>query len=240
MANDLAAYLNEHEFKVSCVTGGTEGVREADLMQPALIITEAHAPDMSGFKILSGLKENPATRHIPVIFYSSQADAMDRIVAFELGAEDFVVKPVNPRELSLRMRRAINRQFERKEVEDELQVGNIRLIRSRVEVLAGDRQVHLAAMEFKLLALLMSHPGQIQSRERLLAEVWGYNVRTKSRTLYTHIDKLRDKLGSYGGCIENVRNIGFRIKESASHSRRRYASRKPEVESKPMTDKVFA
>ncbi len=215
-ANELPIYLNDHGFKTYHTATGNEGLREADLVQPALILVEARLTDMSGFKVLSGLKESPNTRHIPVIFYSAQADPMDRIVGFELGAEDYVVKPTSERELTLRIRRAINRQFEEaKVVSDELKVGKLRLLRSKVEVWAGNQPILLAALEFKLLALLMSHPGEVQSRERLLAEVWGYNIRTKSRTLYTHIDKLRSKLGACGNYIENVRNVGFRVKEPA-------------------------
>jgi DNA-binding response OmpR family regulator len=206
-------YLEEHNFRVLRAENARDGLQEAETCKPELIIVDANLADVSGFKLLSSLKASPSIAHIPVVFHSSQAGEMDRIIGLELGAEDYIAKPCNPRELGLKIRRILSRHLaEAPQVPDELRVRDLRLIRSKVEVRAGRRAIHLAALEFKLLALLMERAGQVQPHEKLLGEVWGYNLRTSSRTLYTHIDRLRSKLGRYGTYIENVRNVGFRMK----------------------------
>lgn len=206
-------YLEEHNFRVLRAENAKDGLQEAETCKPELILTEVNLSDVSGFKLLSSFKASPSIAHIPVVFHSSQAGEMDRIIGLELGAEDYIAKPCNPRELGLKIRRILNRySCEVSQAPDELKVRDLRLTRSKVEVRAGRRVIHLAALEFKLLALLMERAGQVQPHEKLLGEVWGYNLRTSSRTLYTHIDRLRSKLGRYGSYIENVRNVGFRMR----------------------------
>lgn len=209
----LKTYLAQHGFKPDVMASGTGTLNMADAHQPSSVILEYTLPDMSGFDVISEMKRNQFTRHIPVIFLTAQSEQIDRIVGLELGAEDYVLKPCDFRELLLRVKRAINRVGAQTQSPDEIRVGKLSVVRSKAQVIADGRPIRMSAMEFKLLIVLMERCGRLQSRERLLADLWGYNVSAQSRTLDTHIKKLRDKLGELGDYIETIRNIGFRMRD---------------------------
>lgn len=214
-SEQLRKYLESFGFWIDTMASGTGALNAVDTQQPAMVLLEYALPDMPGFDVLSEIKRNQFTRNIPVIIHTEKSDQIDKIVGLELGAEDYITKPCDPRELLLRIKRAVNRIASQVQFHDEIRVGQLSVSQSKALVIAAGRSVRLSAMELKLLVVLMERCGRLQSRERLLADLWGYNVSAKSRTLDTHIKRLRDKLGDVvGSYIETIRNIGFRMKEA--------------------------
>ena len=200
-------------FSVSVATEGAAGLQMARADSPDLIILDLMLPRMPGLEICKVLKTNPATRRIPVIMLTAKAEEIDRIVGLEFGADDYVTKPFSPRELILRIQ-AILRRGKGEPVEDKLSIGPITLDPARHEVSVAGRPVRLTSVEFKLLSMLMRRQGRVQERDRLLNEVWGYESAIHTRTVDTHVRRLRKKLGKASAAIETVRGFGYRIRES--------------------------
>jgi two-component system phosphate regulon response regulator PhoB len=144
---------------------------------------------------------------------TAKAEEIDRIVGLEFGADDYVTKPLSPRELVLRVN-AILRRGKGEAAEEKLSIGQITLDPSRHQVSVGGRSVRLTSVEFKLLSMLMRRQGRVQERDRLLNEVWGYESLIDTRTVDTHVRRLRKKLGKASDAIETVRGFGYRIRES--------------------------
>jgi two-component system phosphate regulon response regulator PhoB len=168
-------------------------------------------PQMSGLEVCKILKSDPATRHIPILMLTAKAEEIDRIVGLEFGADDYVIKPFSPREVILRIQ-AILRRGEVKEG-DRLTAGPITIDPARHQVLVGGKRTNLTSIEFKLLRTLVQRRGRVQERDRLLNEVWGYESIIDTRTVDTHVRRLREKLGKAGDVIETVRGFGYRIRE---------------------------
>ncbi len=188
-----------------------EGLRLA-LDRPDLIILDLMLPDMEGTEVLRALKAEERTRTIPVIFLSARSSEVDRVVGFELGGEDYVAKPFSARELMLRIRAVLRR---RKEVEEEtaLRSGAVFLDPAGHRVEVDGSPIDLTATEFKLLAYLMKRSGRVLDRDRLLDAVWGQDVYVTQRTVDTHVQRLRQKLGASGHLIETVRGVGYRFSD---------------------------
>jgi two-component system phosphate regulon response regulator PhoB len=182
---------------------------------PALIVLDLMLPGMSGIDVCKVLKNETATKLIPIIMLTAKAEEVDRVVGLELGADDYVTKPFSPRELVLRVKSVIKRTDSSGPIDHTLKIGDIQLDRARFEVLVKGKQLDFTATEFKLLALLMERRGRVQSRDTLLNDVWGYENLIDTRTVDTHIRRLREKLGKSADCIETVRGFGYRITESA-------------------------
>jgi two-component system phosphate regulon response regulator PhoB len=159
------------------------------------------------------LKKEPATSHIPIIMLTAKAEEVDRIVGLELGADDYITKPFSPRELVLRVKSVMRRSAAAGETSDQLSLGEIRIDRARYAVTIGGKPVDFTATEFKLLALLIERRGRVQSRDTLLNDVWGYESVIDTRTVDTHIRRLREKLGKSADCIETIRGFGYRVTE---------------------------
>ena len=200
-------------FTVSVATEGAAGLRMARAELPALIILDLMLPRMPGLEICKALKTNPATCQIPIIMLTAKAEEIDRIVGLEFGADDYVTKPFSPRELVLRVN-AILRRGKGEAAEEKLSIGPITLDPARHQVSVGGRSVRLTSVEFKLLSMLMRRRGRVQERDRLLNEVWGYESIIDTRTVDTHVRRLRKKLGKAADAIETVRGFGYRIRES--------------------------
>jgi two-component system phosphate regulon response regulator PhoB len=143
---------------------------------------------------------------------TAKAEEIDRIVGLEFGADDYVTKPFSPREVTLRVQ-AILRRGETKDGEENLTAGPIVIDPSRHQVMVNGKQVHLTSLEFKLLRTLMQRRGRLQPRDRLLNEVWGYESVIDTRTVDTHVRRLREKLGKAGDVVETVRGFGYRLRE---------------------------
>ena len=200
-------------FTVTTASDGASGLRVAREQSPALIILDLMLPRMPGLEVCKVLKSDAATRHIPIIMLTAKAEEIDRIVGLEVGADDYVTKPFSPREIVLRMK-AIMRRGKGEVVDEKLTVGPITVDPARHHVEVGGKTVRLTSVEFKLLSMLMLRRGRVQARDRLLNEVWGYESLIDTRTVDTHVRRLRKKLGKAAGAIETVRGFGYRLKES--------------------------
>jgi DNA-binding response OmpR family regulator len=199
-------------FAISTATDGATGLRKARAELPALIILDLMLPKMPGLEVCKILKTDPATQHIAILMLTAKAEEIDRIVGLEFGADDYVTKPFSPREIILRMK-AIMRRGQGETGETRLTRGAITLDPSRHAVAVNGKPVRLTSVEFKLLSRLMERSGRVQARDRLLNEVWGYESIIDTRTVDTHIRRLRKKLGKAADTIETVRGFGYRMRE---------------------------
>jgi two-component system phosphate regulon response regulator PhoB len=170
-------------------------------------------PGMDGKDICRVLKSNPLTQSIPVLMLTAKAEEMDRVIGFELGADDYVTKPFSPRELVLRVKAILRRKEVPQEGEKIIRIGDLTIDIDRHRVTTKGTPIRLTSTEFKLLVELASKRGRVQTRERLLDKVWGYTYEGYARTVDTHIRRLREKLGPSGDYIETIRGTGYRFRE---------------------------
>lgn len=194
---------------------GAEALRLVASESPELVILDLMLPDVSGTEVCRRLKQSPDTRHIPVLILSARGDEIDRVVGFELGADDYVVKPFSVRELALRVKAILKRSVTPTEVTQEMVLGALRIDRGRHRAWLHDSELSLTALEFKLLTTFVSRNGRVQTRERLLDDVWGIDAGVTTRTVDTHVKRLREKLGGDARMIETVRGVGYRFVESS-------------------------
>ncbi len=181
---------------------------------PDVIVLDLMLPDLSGTEVCRRLRDNPRTRDIPLIMCTAKGDEIDRVVGFEVGADDYVVKPYSVRELLLRIR-AMMRRSQRGETESQsLRFGSLRIDRGAHRCWVEEQEILLTALEFRLLATLATRRGRVQSRETLLSDVWGIEADVTTRTVDTHVKRLREKLGEAGSYIETLRGVGYRFKDS--------------------------
>jgi two-component system phosphate regulon response regulator PhoB len=211
----LVMNLRAGGFQVIAVEDGAAALAKARSEAPSLIILDLMLPKMPGLEICRVLKSDPATRHIPVIMLTAKAEEVDKIVGLELGADDYVTKPFSPRELILRINRSLRRGKEKVVGVERIVIGELVLDHTRHEVLVKSIPVELTATEFRLLALLMERRGRVQGRDSLLNDVWGYESVIDTRTVDTHVRRLREKLGPLASYIETIRGVGYRISEGA-------------------------
>ena len=208
----LTLSLRKADFVVAHAADGARGLRRAREELPALIILDLMLPKMPGLEVCKVLKSEGATKHIPIIMLTAKAEEIDRIVGLEFGADDYVTKPFSPREIVLRVK-AILRRGKGEVAEEPLVFGLIRLDPARHQVTVNGKPVRLTSVEFKLLSMLMRRRGRVQARDRLLNEVWGYESLIDTRTVDTHVRRLRKKLGKAADAIETVRGFGYRLRE---------------------------
>jgi two-component system phosphate regulon response regulator PhoB len=199
-------------FIISTASDGATGLNKARNEKPALVILDLMLPSMSGLEVCKILKSEAGTRHIPVLMLTAKAEEVDRIVGLEFGADDYVTKPFSPREVILRIK-AILRRGKAEQSDERLTAGLITIDPARHRVFIGKNDVDLTSIEFKLLRTLVQRRGRVQERDRLLNEVWGYESVIDTRTVDTHIRRLREKLGTAGDQIETVRGFGYRFRE---------------------------
>ncbi len=211
--NLVSNNLKAAGFSVLRAEDGPSALEQARTAAPALIVLDLMLPGLSGLEVCKALKSDAATKFIPIIMLTAKAEEIDRILGLELGADDYITKPFSPRELVLRVRSVIRRASTPTEPEETLRLGEIQLDRARYEVLVKGKPVEFTATEFKLLALLIERRGRVQSRDTLLNDVWGYESAIDTRTVDTHIRRVREKLGTTADCIETIRGFGYRIIE---------------------------
>lgn len=202
--------LKDSSYTISTAMDGRTGLEKARTELPWMIILDLMLPKMTGIEVCQILKSDRVTRDIPIIILSARATEADRLKGLELGADDYVTKPFSPREVILRIK-AIERRRTMIPDDERLACGLITLdpIRHRVEV-AG-KPIRLTTAEFKLLTMLLKKPGRLHSREMLLTGAWGYEAYINTRTVDTHIRRLRHKLGRAANTIETVRGFGYRL-----------------------------
>jgi len=209
VADLLVHHLEKAGFTVDVAEDGLTALNSIRKSPPALIILDLMLPHLSGLDLCRKVKADPQTRDIAVVILSAKSEEIDRLLGFELGADDYVVKPFSPREVVLRIRAILRRR--RREDGEQLKVGDLMLDCSRHEVTVANRLVECTATEFKLLRILMERQGRVQGRDRLLSDVWGYDSMIDTRTVDTHMRRLRDKLGDCARYIETVRGFGYRL-----------------------------
>ena len=185
------------------------------LLEPSLslLVLDLMLPDGSGLDLCREIKKNSLLSNIPIIILTAKDDEVDRVVGFELGADDYVTKPFSVRELILRVKAVLKRgEINKPElVEVERQFGDLSIDVDSHEVHVNSELVVLTALEFKLLKQLVDRRGRVQSRDQLLSDVWGYSSEVTTRTVDTHIKRLREKLGPMGKYVQTIRGIGYKF-----------------------------
>ena len=209
----VASNLRNAGFDVFLAEDGPTALTTARTQLPHLVVLDLMLPGIPGLEVCRALKADPVTARTPIIMLTAKAEEIDRIVGLELGADDYVTKPFSPRELVLRIKNVLRRTAKPEAAGELLVVANIVLDRARLQVTIGGKSVDFTVTEMKLLTLLMERRGRVQSRESLLNDVWGYDCLIDTRTVDTHIRRLREKLGAAADCIETVRGFGYRISE---------------------------
>ena len=178
----------------------------------SLFLLDLMLPDGSGLDLCKKLKGNSETESVPIIILTAKDDEIDKIVGLELGADDYVTKPFSVRELILRIKSVLKRGTLKKDiVEIERQFGGLKINPDSHEVFIDSKEIQLTALEFRLLNELVDKRGRVQSRDQLLTEVWGYSAEVTTRTVDTHIKRLREKLGSMGKYIQTIRGVGYKF-----------------------------
>ena len=178
-----------------------------------LIILDIMLPKMDGLETCKQIKQDKKLSSIPIIMLTAKGEEVDRIVGFELGADDYIVKPFSVRELTLRIKAILKRGVPKKSVKEILNVCGLKIDIPRHKVTIGKKEIKLTFMEFKLLLLLLQRKGRVQSREQLLEDVWELGADVTTRTIDTHVKRLRQKLGNKGKLIETIRGLGYRLND---------------------------
>jgi len=189
--------------------GALEAIRRAP---PTLVVLDLMLPGLDGLELTRMLKRDPATSRIPLVMLTAKGEEVDRIVGLELGADDYIPKPFSPREVVLRIKAVLRRHAAGDEQPPTLEAGAIRLDSDAHRVQVRNREIPLTATEFRLLKVLLERQGRVQTRSRLLSDVWGYAEDVDSRTVDTHVRRLRRKLGNESDRIETVIGVGYRLR----------------------------
>ena len=205
--------LKESGFDVLKALDGTEGLRLARSTVPDLILLDLMIPEVDGLEVCKILRHDPKTRSIPIIMVTAKAAEIDRVLGLEHGADDYVVKPFSPRELVLRVRKLLKRQNNEETVSDQFTAGALSIDLSKHLVSVDGQEVELTVTEFKLLSLFVKRQGRVLSRDQLLEDVWEYSSSVDTRTVDTHVRRLREKLGSAAEYLTTIRGVGYRFDE---------------------------
>jgi DNA-binding response OmpR family regulator len=208
----LGFKLKEAGFVPLFAKDGAQALTSARDDRPALIVLDLMLPQIDGLEVCKILRRDPATATIPILMLTARAAEMDRVLGLELGADDYVTKPFSPRELVLRIKKLLARAKAPDEASAQLRFGELEIDVPRHSVTVKGSDVDLTATEFKLLELLARRRGRVQTRERLLQDVWGYENPIDSRTVDTHMRRLREKIGGAADYLETIRGVGYRFK----------------------------
>ncbi len=208
----VALNLKREGFRVVTAENGQDALELALAERPVLIVLDLMLPDIQGTEVCRRLRAQHATADIPVLMLTARADEIDRVVGFEVGADDYVTKPFSVRELVLRCRAILRRAPSASEEPAEpIVYGGLRIDISAHRVWVDGEELQLTATEFKLLVTLVQRQGRVQSRGRLLQDVWDMPPDLNTRTVDTHVKRLREKLGSAAPLVETVRGVGYRF-----------------------------
>ena len=210
---NLEYNLGREGFKASSVGSLDEANEKLKSKKFDLILLDLMLPDGSGLDLCKKIKSNSETEATPIIILTAKDDEVDKVVGFELGAQDYVTKPFSVRELILRVKAILKRSDTKTKevVEVERQFGDLKIDVDSHEVHVDSQLIELTALEFRLLKELVDKRGRVQSRDQLLSEVWGYNAEVTTRTVDTHIKRLREKLGSMGKYVQTIRGVGYKF-----------------------------
>ena len=211
LARTIEYNLRQEKFATRVAHSGDSALKLAQQAPlPDLVLLDVMLPDISGVEVCRRLKTDAKTKGIPVVMLTAKGEEIDRVVGFEVGADDYVVKPFSVRELVLRIRAVLRRREDPTAEHNELVAGAIRVALDAHRAEVHGHEVELTALEFRLLCTLMERKGRVQTRDRLLNDVWGIHAEVTTRTVDTHVKRLRQKLGDAGGYIETLRGVGYR------------------------------
>jgi two-component system phosphate regulon response regulator PhoB len=211
LAQVLEYNLKDAGHKVHVAGRGAEGLRLAREKRPDLVLLDLMLPDIAGTEVCKQLKADPSLRGIQVVMLTAKGEEIDRVLGFELGADDYVVKPFSVRELLLRIQAILRRSAGGIETEATTQFGRLKIDRNAHRVWVDELELELTALEFKLLVTLHERKNRVQTRNALLNDVWGIEADITTRTVDTHVKRLREKLGAAGSYVETVRGVGYRF-----------------------------
>jgi two-component system, OmpR family, phosphate regulon response regulator PhoB len=215
IVDTLAYNLQQEGYKTRAARNGVGALRAAkEKPVPDLILLDLMLPDMSGTEICRQLRADEATRGVPVVMLTAKDDEIDRVVGFEVGADDYVTKPFSVRELMLRIRAVLrrSRDVQSAPAAKKLEFGRLRLDPDAHQVWVDGEEIVLTALEFRLLTTLLDRRGRVQTRTTLLEDVWGIHADITTRTVDTHVKRLREKLGAAGEYVETIRGVGYRLR----------------------------
>jgi two-component system phosphate regulon response regulator PhoB len=205
--------LSKESYEVIQAASIEEGEKAIASNKIDVIILDLMLPDGSGLTLCRDIKSEPSTKNIPVIILTAKTEEVDRLVGFELGADDYVTKPFSVRELILRVKAILKRgvltEIKTDNVQDSF--GELTLNYDEHQAYINNEEISLTALEFKLLKHLINRKGRVQTRDQLLEDVWGYSSNVTTRTVDTHIKRLREKLGIVGEHIQTIRGVGYRF-----------------------------
>jgi two-component system phosphate regulon response regulator PhoB len=211
LAELISFNLEKEGYRVMTATDGSSGLETARNSLPDLILLDLMLPGITGIEICKILKRSEKTSKIPIVMLTAKGEEIDRVVGFEVGADDYVVKPFSNRELMLRVKAVLRRGGQDQPAEKIIRIGSVSIDTSRHMVTCAGEEIVLTTTEYKLLINLAERPGRVQSRDILLKNVWGYNYIGDTRTVDTHITRLRNKLGEGGDMIKTVRGFGYKM-----------------------------
>ena len=206
--------LKQAGYEVITAADGTEALKKARSVRPALILLDVMLPEVDGLEVCKILRRDPITADTPIIMLTAKAAEIDRVLGLELGADDYVTKPFSPRELVLRVKKMLQRGQVSTEKQDKMHFGALFIDVPRHLVAFDGKPIELTATEFKLLTVLAERRGRVQSREKLLQDVWEYDNLIDTRTVDTHMRRLREKLGRGAKFLDTVRGVGYRFVEN--------------------------
>jgi two-component system phosphate regulon response regulator PhoB len=209
--------LKREGHDVALASTAKDGLRQARERRPDLVLLDLMLPDGSGTDLCKALHQDAATRGVRVVMLTAKGEEIDRVIGFEIGADDYVVKPFSVRELLLRVQ-AVLRRAASEETGEMTQFGTLRVDRGAHRVWVDGEEVELTALEFKLLLTLHDRRNRVQTRDALLSDVWRIDADVTTRTVDTHVKRLREKLGSAGIYVQTVRGVGYRFAERPESS----------------------
>ncbi len=205
--------LKQAGYAVSTAADGAEALKKARSQTPDLIVLDVMLPEMDGFEICKALRLDGATAKVPVIMLTAKAAEIDRVLGLELGADDYLTKPFSPRELLLRVKKILARSAPQEKAKEQLRFGDLMIDLPRHIATWKNKPIELTATEFKLLTILAQRSGRVQSRDQLLRDVWEYDSVIDTRTVDTHMRRLREKIGAASKHLDTVRGVGYRFIE---------------------------
>jgi two-component system phosphate regulon response regulator PhoB len=219
IVDTLTYNLQQDGYRTRSARSGGEAIKSSkERPAPDLVLLDLMLPDLSGTEVCRELRRDETMRRVPVIMLTAKDAEIDRVVGFEVGADDYVTKPFSVRELLLRVRAVLRRAKDSPALPNakKVEFGELKVDPDAHQVWVGEGEVILTALEFRLLSTLLERRGRVQTRTTLLEDVWGIHADITTRTVDTHVKRLREKLGGAGEYIETIRGVGYRLRAQPS------------------------